>query len=85
MTSVSDYGVIISGWASNSKYALYGALRSAAQVVSYELAMGFALIGVLMAAGSLNFSDIVRAQSGGFWHWYFIPLFPLFIVLLLSC
>jgi NADH-quinone oxidoreductase subunit H len=84
MTSVGVYGVIIAGWASNSKYAMYGALRSAAQVVSYELAMGFSLIGVLMAAHSLNLSDIVRAQSGGFWHWYWLPLFPLFIVYWIS-
>jgi NADH-quinone oxidoreductase subunit H len=84
MTSVGVYGVIIAGWASNSKYAMYGALRSAAQVVSYELAMGFSLIGVLMAAHSLNLSDIVRAQSGGIWHWYWLPLFPLFIVYWIS-
>ena len=73
MTSIGVYGVIIAGWASNSKYAMYGALRSAAQVVSYELAMGFALIGVLISAGSLNLTKVVLAQSGGFWHWYWIP------------
>lgn len=80
ITSLGVYGVIIAGWASNSKYAMYGALRCAAQVVSYELAMGFALIGVLIAADSLNLSHIIQAQSGGIWHWFFIPLFPLFIV-----
>lgn len=80
MSSVGVYGIIIAGWASNSKYAFYGALRASAQMVSYELAMGFALIGVVLAAGSANLSDIIQAQSGGFWHWFFIPLFPLFIV-----
>jgi NADH-quinone oxidoreductase subunit H len=84
MTSIGVYGVIIAGWASNSKYAMYGALRSAAQVVSYELAMGFALIGVLISAGSLNLTKVVLAQSGGFWHWYWIPLLPLFVVFYIS-
>jgi NADH-quinone oxidoreductase subunit H len=84
MTSLGVYGIIIAGWASNSKYAMYGALRSAAQVVSYELAMGFGLMGVLIAAGSLNFSHIVLAQQGGFWHWYWLPLFPMFIVYWIS-
>ena len=84
MTSIGIYGIIIAGWASNSKYAMYGALRSAAQVVSYELAMGFALLGVLIAAKGLNLSEIVMAQSGGIWHWYWIPLFPLFIVYFVS-
>ncbi len=84
LTSLGVYGLIIAGWASNSKYAMYGALRAAAQVVSYELAMGFALVGVIMAAGTTNISGIVIAQQGGIWHWYFIPLFPLFIVYLIS-
>ena len=84
MTSMGVYGVIIAGWASNSKYAFLGAMRSAAQIVSYEIAMGFALVGVLMAASSLNISDIVRGQSGGFWHWYMLPLLPLFVVYLVS-
>ena len=84
MTSVTVYGVIIAGWASNSKYAFLGALRSAAQIVSYEIAMGFALVGVLMCANSLNLGKIVLAQSGGFWQWYWLPLFPLFIVYFIS-
>jgi NADH-quinone oxidoreductase subunit H len=84
ITSMGVYGVILAGWASNSKYAFLGAMRSAAQIVSYEIAMGFALVGVLMAAQSLNLGDIVRAQQGGFWHWYFLPLFPMFLVYLIA-
>jgi len=84
ITSMGVYGVVIAGWASNSKYAFLGALRSSAQIVSYEIAMGFALVGVLMASQSLNLVDIVNGQAGGFWHWYWLPLFPLFLVYLIS-
>lgn len=84
MTSVGVYGVIIAGWASNSKYAFLGAMRSAAQMVAYEIAMGFALVGVLMASNSLNLGDIVRGQQGGIWHWYWLPLLPLFLVYFIS-
>lgn len=84
MTSLSVYGIIIAGWASNSKYAMFGALRAAAQVVSYELAMGFALVGVLMATGSLNLTEIVLKQSGSILTWYWIPLFPLFVIYFIS-
>lgn len=80
LTSLGIYGIIIAGWASNSKYALLGALRSAAQVVSYEIAMGFTFVGVIIAAGSLNLNDIVQAQSGSIFHWYLWPLFPLAVV-----
>ena len=84
ITSMGVYGVIVAGWASNSKYAFLGAMRSAAQIVSYEIAMGFALVGVLMASQSLNLVDIVNGQAGGIHHWYFLPLFPLFLVYLIS-
>ena len=84
LTSLAVYGVIIAGWASNSKYAFLGAIRSAAQIVSYEIAMGFALVGVLVAAGSLNLGDIVDAQSGSVIHWYWLPLFPLFVIYFIS-
>jgi NADH-quinone oxidoreductase subunit H len=80
MSSLGVYGVLIAGWASNSKYAMFGALRSTAQTVSYEIAMGFALVGVLLAANSMNLTDIVNSQKGGILHWWFVPLFPLFMV-----
>lgn len=85
LTSVGVYGVIIAGWASNSKYALLGALRSAAQIVAYEIAMGFALVGVLMASGSLNLGDIVNAQQGSWTSgWFLWPLIGLFLVYFIS-
>ncbi len=86
MTSLGVYGIIIAGWASNSKYAFLGAVRSAAQIVSYEIAMGFALVCVLMASQSMNLGDIVRGQHGSFGmlNWYVIPLFPMFLVYLIS-
>jgi NADH-quinone oxidoreductase subunit H len=80
LSSLGVYGVLIAGWASNSKYAMFGALRAAAQSISYEIAMGFALVGVMMAAGSLNLQAIVNAQQGNILHWYWLPLFPLFFV-----
>jgi len=84
LTSVGVYGVLLAGWATNSKYAFLGAMRSAAQIVAYEIAMGFALVGVLMASGSLNLGDIITSQSGGFSSWFVIPLFPLFVVYFIS-
>jgi NADH-quinone oxidoreductase subunit H len=84
LMSVGVYGVILAGWATNSKYALLGAMRSAAQIVAYEIAMGFALVGVLMAAGSLNIGEIVTAQAGGVSQWFVWPLFPLFVVYWIS-
>ena len=84
MTSLGIYGIILAGWASNSRYALLGAMRSAAQMVAYEIAMGFALVGVLMAAGSLNLGVIVEKQAGGMANWFILPLLPLFLVYFIS-
>nr|CAA6829967.1 MAG: NADH-ubiquinone oxidoreductase chain H (EC [uncultured Thiotrichaceae bacterium] len=84
LTSVGVYGVILAGWASNSKYAMLSAMRAGAQVISYEIAMGFALVGVLMAAGSLNLNDLVQSQSGSIFSWFIWPLFGLFLVYFIS-
>src|ERR1700752_1733032 len=84
LTSMGVYGVIVAGWAANSKYAFLGAMRSAAQMVAYEIAMGFALVGVLMATGSMNLGTIVHTQEGGLLSWNWFWLFPLLMVYFIS-
>jgi NADH-quinone oxidoreductase subunit H len=84
ISSLGVYGIIIAGWASNSKYAFLGALRSAAQMVSYEVSIGFVLITVLLCVGSLNLSKVVVAQAGWFWNWFWLPLLPMFVIFFVS-
>jgi NADH-quinone oxidoreductase subunit H len=84
ISSLGVYGIVIAGWASNSKYAFLGALRSAAQMVSYEVSIGFVLVCVLLCVGSLNLTKVVLAQSGGFWHWFWLPLLPMFVIFFVS-
>lgn len=84
MSSLGVYGILVAGWAANSKYSMFGAMRAAAQTISYEIAMGFALVGVLMVADSMNLQDIVLRQQGGFWHWLWLPLLPLFVTYWIS-
>jgi NADH-quinone oxidoreductase subunit H len=80
LSSAGVYGIILAGWATNSKYAFLGAMRAAAQMVAYEIAMGFAVVGVIMASGSLNLGEIIHGQQGGFSNWYCVWLFPLLVV-----
>ncbi len=84
LTSLGVYGIIIAGWASNSKYAFLGAIRAGAQAISYEISMGFALVGVLILSASLNLREIVLAQQGGIFDWYWFPLLPLFVIYMIS-
>ncbi|WP_319381397.1 NADH-quinone oxidoreductase subunit NuoH [Thiomicrorhabdus sp.] len=84
VSSILVYGTVVAGWASNSKYAFLGALRGSAQKISYEIAMGFALVTVLMIAGSMNLTEIVNGQQGGVWNWYLLPLLPMFFVYFIS-
>jgi NADH-quinone oxidoreductase subunit H len=84
LTSTGVYGIILAGWAANSKYALLGAMRGAAQMVAYEIAMGFALVGVVMASGSLNLGEIIEAQRGGYFSYFVWWLLPLFVVYFIS-
>ena len=87
VSSLEVYGVIMGGWASNSKYPFLGSLRSAAQMISYEVSIGLIIIGVILSTGSMNFGDIVRAQDGsfGFFNWYWLPHFPMVFLFFISC
>ncbi|MGY9048380.1 NADH:ubiquinone oxidoreductase subunit H [Puniceibacterium antarcticum] len=87
ISSLEVYGVIMGGWASNSKYPFLGSLRSAAQMISYEVSLGLIIIGIIISTGSLNFGDIVRAQDGsfGFFNWYWLPHFPMVFLFFISC
>jgi NADH-quinone oxidoreductase subunit H len=87
VSSLEVYGIIMGGWASNSKYPFLGSLRSAAQMISYEVSLGLIIIGVIISAGSLNLSDIVRAQEGSFglFNWFWLPHFPMVILFFVSC
>ncbi len=84
ISSLGVYGIIMSGWASNSRYAFLGGLRSAAQMVSYEVSIGFVLVCVLLKVGSLNMTDIVESQAGAIWNWHFIPFLPIFVIFFIS-
>lgn len=84
ISSLEVYGVIMGGWASNSKYPFLASLRSAAQMVSYEVSIGFVIVTVILLAGTMNLVEIVNMQAGGFWNWYFLPLFPMFVVFFIS-
>lgn len=84
ISSIAVYGIILAGWASNSKYAFLGAMRSAALLVSYELSIAFAVITVVMIAGTVNLHTIVLTQSGGFWQWYWLPLLPMLVIFFIS-
>jgi len=84
ISSLGVYGIIMAGWASNSKYPFLGGLRSAAQMVSYEVSIGFVIITVLLCVGSLNLTKVVEAQTGGFWKWHWLPLFPMFVIFFIS-
>lgn len=84
MSSLGVYGLLIAGWSSNSKYPLLSTMRAAAQTISYEIAMGFCFVGVLLASGSLQLQTIVQHQQGGIWHWYALPLLPLFVIYWIS-
>jgi len=84
ISSLGVYGIIMAGWASNSKYPFLGGLRSAAQMVSYEVSIGFVIITVLLCVGSLNISKVVEAQAGWFWNWYWLPLLPMFVIFFVS-